>query len=289
MSIFVVFDVLLKFLNGLAMLLTGLLIWRRFKDDFETRTLGGILALISIIFFQMSLRNILWAVVRIEENVARDIFSAGYILILFLLLPFALPRFLYLISNKEKAKRVGLVSGIMLFVIYLVIHFSQREKIITHHAPKGLMFEPPYLEKIFLISVFVLFLPMVIYRVGFHFHQWRKTKIFPYKLLNYLLLFFVGFLSLFSVLRTMDPWLEGFLFSFSLAGVLGIYFISSQELIKKEELVAIPEKEGAIEVPANELERLSKLMAGLKREMEESRAQMEKLEQELKSLKRGRK
>jgi len=237
MSVFTIFDTVLHILAGLSMLLTGLFIWQKFKEDFEARTLGGILALSSIIFFMMALRNLFLGLGWIDVPLALYAFFVEYIFIFSVLLLFGLPRFFYLVFNKERAKQIGFKLGSFLFLIYLVVHFSQREEIIPHYDIPALWFELPHLEKIYVVSVLALVLFMMLYRTYIHFLQWQKTKTFPYKVAEYLLLFFIFAVSSFRVLPTVSlgVWQSVLLDILTLGGLLGAYYVFSQEIIKKEE------------------------------------------------------
>jgi len=295
MDVFVVFNIFLNFLSGLAMLFTGLFVWRRFREDFEIRTLGGILALISIIFFMIGLRILFFGAGWIGENMAFDIFFAEYIIILFLILPFALPRLLYLIAPRPAVQKMGLVLGIVLFLIFLVIHFSAKEQIVFHHGPRGLLFELPLIEKIFLMGISLFFLPIMLYRVSFHFVQWRKTKTFPYRFLEYILLFFIGAMGLLAVIPQFKPWQSALSYSFILGGVLGFYLTSSQEFIKGEELISVlEEKEKEVgeakkeEGKTDELERLSQLTGGIESQMGSLQGEISKIKKEIEKLKKRR-
>jgi len=264
MNVFIIFVVFLYFLNGLAMLVTGLFLWRKFRDDFEIQTVGGVLALTSVIIFVMSLRLLLSALGEISETLALNIFSAEYIITLGLTLPFVFPRLLFLIFRRPIVKKWGLLLGASLYFIYLVMHLTQRSQITPHYTIHGLFFEIPYSQKVFLGVVLVLFFTAIFCRVGFHFFQWRKTKIFPYRLLIYLsLLFLVAMIG--SIVYTPFPsWQSILAYVFSVAGILTIYFLSSQELIKKEELIlTIEEKEERIDAQL----QLQKLTEGIESKM----------------------
>jgi len=287
LDIFIIFVILVESLVGIAMLFTGLFVWGKLKDDFEARTLGGVLALISILFFIMGFRDLFWALEWIDEDIAFNIFFGEYILIIFLLLPFAFPRFLYLVFNKPIAKTIGRLLGTCLFILYLILHLKQREKIVAHFVPQGLSFEPPYSEKIFLAGVFSIFLLMMLHRASFHFIQWRKTRAFPYRFLIYLLFFFTFLTAMSTVLPKFQPWQVILGYVLALAAILGIYFVFSQETIKLE---GVPQPTEEVEKRAKELEekvstleKLQNLVLELKKDVD---LRAEELMKEIERLKK---
>jgi len=264
------------------MFLTGLYLWRRFREDFEVRTLGGVLAVPSVFLFVMALRIIFQNLGWISDNLAFTIFFVEYIIILLVLLLFAFPRFLYLVSSRPVVKRLGLILGILLYIAYLVLHFTQKEKTIAHYAPHGLVFELPYLEKVFLAIIFVIFFIAIIYRVLFHFHQWRKTKTFPYKLLTYLLFFLTFLIPIFTILP-LEPWQIVFGYILSLAGFLGVYFVASQQFIKEEKIILTPREEiKELKEPIDKEARLQEITIRIESKMKELREEIEKLKREVK-------
>jgi len=234
MDVFLTFDIFLHFLSGLATLFTGLFLWKNFKEDFENRTLGGILGFTSLIFFMMFFRAVFWGLGWIGNKQALNFFFAEYIIILFFLLLFGLPRFLYLVFNRLSAIKAGSIFGGILYLVYLVVHFSHKEEIISHYVPQGLVFELPFEEKIFLMGAIAPLLLIMVYRTIVHFRRWRGTKRFSYRFLNYLLMFFIFLTSTFALIPRFQPWQSvlGFLLMF--AGVLGIYIVSSQEVMERE-------------------------------------------------------
>jgi len=273
MSVFLIFQIFLHFLSGLVIFFTGFFLWRKLRDDFEARTIGGILILTSLLFLLMGLRNLFWGLGWISESLTFNIFFTEYMIIFFLLLPFALPRFLYLVFTRPIVKTVGLILGGILYLAYLAIHFSQREKIIGHYAPESVLFEPPSLEKVFLAGIFILLIPMMLYRANIHFLQWRKTKTFPYRFLNYLLMLFIFFISIFTFFPQLSSWGGLFAYILILGGFLGIYLISSQETIKGQEFIPVPEKEE--KKRADKLERLYKLTEEIDLKIEDLKKELE--------------
>jgi len=285
MDIFALFSILIHFSNGIAMFLTGLFLWKKFKEDFEIQTLGGILAFMSLLFFWMGLRNSLWNLGWIGERFTFYMFFVQYALILFFILPFALPRFLYLVFNQPIVKKIGLILGSGLYLIYLAFHFSQREKIVIHYTPQGLAFEPSAGEKFFLAGIFALFIPLIFYRINIHFSQWRKTKAFPHKFLIYLAFLFMNSVTSLTVLPRFGAWEAILGFVLSLAGILAIYLISSQALIKKEELEPFPigEEEKEIKkVPegVDKDKEIRSLITGMETKIEELKGDIKKLKKE---------
>ena len=235
MNVFTLFNILLNFLTGSVMVFSGLFIWRKFRDEFETRTIGGILLFTSPIFLLMAFRYLFFSIGLISETVSFYLFFFEYILILSLLLPFAFPRFLLLLTNRPVAKKIGSVLGFIFYLIFLIIHFSKREEIIAHPTIIGLSFELPYIEKIFLLGVFGFSFLIMGYRAITLFYQWRKKRTFPFKLLNYVCIFLMFFSSVPFLLPEVRKWQTSLGAVLTLASVLGIYLISSQELISKEE------------------------------------------------------
>jgi len=281
MDIFTLFTIGLNFLSGLAVMLVGLFMWRKLKDDFEPRTIGGFLVILSTVFFMMVLRIILWGLGLISESTSFNMFFVQYILVLSFVLPFLLPRLLYLVFNSQIAKKIGLILGIGFYLIYLVIHFSEKEKIIAHPGPPALLFELPYLEKIFFGSVALLLTPLLTQRVVVHFLEWRKRKVFPYKLIYYLILVVIVFAGLFAIIP-FQSWLMLLGFIFIIAGTLGLYLISSQELMKREEGVPSleEEKREGLKDRAEEMERLHKLTKEMQSKMAKLAKEIERLKKE---------
>ena len=215
------------------MLLTGLFIWRNFKDDFENRSIGGLLVITSTVFFIMGFRILFYEFGLISESLSLYIFFAEYIVILFLALPFVFYRFLYVLINRPIAKIIGFIAGIGLNVIYLSVHLGQKEKIISYYTPQGLLFELPEFEKVFIFGVFFFFLLAVIHRIIVHFFHWRKTKTFPYRLLSYLLFLFAISMALLSIIN-FNPWQSLFFYTLTICGILFLYLTSSQEVIERK-------------------------------------------------------
>jgi len=85
-----------------------------------------------------------------------------------------------------------------------------------------------------------------------------------------------------------DYWRALLGFIVMLAGVLGFYFIASQELIKKEEMTLVFKGErGEEEEKADRLERLRKLKIELSEEVEKSKRKIgELVEKEIERLKK---
>jgi len=233
MDISALFKILVDLITGSAMFLTGLFIWRNFKDDYENQSIGGLLAITSIMFSIMGLRVLFYELGLISESLSLYIFFAGYVIILFLTLPFAFYWFFYILINRPIAKVIGLALGIGLNIIYLSFHLSQKEKITPYYTPQGLLFELPEFEKVFLFSVFFFFLLAMIHRIIVHFLHWRKTKTFPYRLLSYLLFIFALSMAMLSTVN-FNPWQSLFFYALTIGGVLGLYLISSQEVIEKK-------------------------------------------------------
>lgn len=235
MDIFSLFRVFLDFVIGLAMFLTGRFLWKNFKDDFEAKTIGGVFMLASIIFFLMFFRVLALDLGWINKDLAIWAFFVEYIVIAFLTFSFAFPRFFCLVFNTTLAKKIALILGNILFLIYLIIHFNQKENIISEYTIYGLLFNIPFVEKIFLVIIFGLLLPIMCYRAGINFIQWRRKKSSPYKFLQYLFLFLIAGVSIIYFLPYFEAWwfsLSGIL---SIGGVLGVYLLASQELMEKEE------------------------------------------------------
>jgi len=291
MNAFIVFSVFTYFLIGLIELLTGLLIWRKFKDDFEVRTLAGILIVQSPIFLLIAFRILLWDLGWIDKDLSFYIFFFEYIYTFPAVFLFTFPRFAYLVFKRPIAKKIGWVFSGIIVLLYVIIHLSLRAEIIPHYSPIGLLFEIPALEKkvFFFTSIFIL--PLIIQRVVFHFRQWRKTKTFPYKFLEYLFLSFSLFMASVAITppsALFDYWRALLGFIVMLAGVLGFYFIASQELIKKEEMTLVFKGErGEEEEKADRLERLRKLKIELSEEVEKSKRKIgELVEKEIERLKK---
>jgi len=234
MNVFLIFDDLLHLLSGLAMLFTGLFLWRSFREDLENRTFGGILGLLSLIFFLMFFRILFWSLGWIGEDLCRYVFFVEHAILFSALLLFALPRILDSIFNRPIVAKVSLALGTILYLVYLVVHVTQKEKVIAHYALQGLLFEAPFLEKIFLLGIFGLFLPLIVCRAGTHFLYWRRKKAPPYKFLNYLLFLFIFAMAVVGVSPQYHPWTSGRAFILILAGVLAIYIVSSQEASERE-------------------------------------------------------
>ena len=271
MSTFIFFGNLVNLVEILALFFTGFYLWRKFKNDFEMKTIGIILALTGLFILIMAIREVFLDFGLINENLAFYIFFIEYIIIVFVILLFIFPRFLYLVSNRPVAKKAGLALGILFYLVYLMIHFEQKDKIVIHYAPIGLTFELPFLEKIFLLTIFAIVLPMMGYKTVIHFFQWRKTKLFPHRFLTYSLLFFFGLCYPVYYFPVFKPWTIIFMRILALGSVLGIYLISSQASIKGEELPEHSKKE-----EVDELERLRKLTIELKEEVEKLKKELEK-------------
>jgi len=233
MDAFIAFKVLVNSLMGLTMFLTGFFLWREFKEDFEMKTLGGTLALPSLISFVTAFRVLFWDLGWVDENLASNIFFVEYILVFFFISFFILPRFLYLVINKPIVEKIGLLLGIGLYVVYLTIHFDQKGEIVAHYTPQGLVFELPYLEKIFLLFVFLFFIPLMFSRAISHFYQWRKKKAHSHRFFIYLSFFFILVMAAYTIFPQFQPWQTELGFILLLAGIFALYLLSYQELIEK--------------------------------------------------------
>jgi len=234
MSAFSFFYILMNFLDGIIAFLVGLFLWKNFQKDYEYRTIGGTLALISPMFLIIAIRVFLSELGLVSEILAFEIFFFEYVLLIFLLFLFLPPRMLYLVLNKKNAEKIGLVLGLAFFLIFFLTFLKQRENVAAFHTVYGLVFTLPFFVRIYLVGVIGFLLLIMTYRLTFLFYQWRNKKIFPYRFYIYLSLFFI-FLSSLPFFFRFAIWKSVLGLIGIFAGILATYFFVSQEKILKEE------------------------------------------------------
>jgi hypothetical protein len=233
MNAFIIFRVLTDLCLGGVGLFVGFFLLKKFKKDVEYSTIGGTLCLTSLIFLIMAFRVLLQDLGLIDRRLAFYIFLFEYPILFFLLAPYALPRFLFLVFNSPLLQKIALTISSIFYFVYLAVHFIFKEKTVFLDTPQGLVFVIPSIENIFLSFIFILLFPLMILRTRTHFLGWRKGKTSPYRFFVYLLMFFSFFLRSIYFGPTISIWLAS-LGDILIVGVLlGIYFFASQELLEK--------------------------------------------------------